>query len=327
MGNEIAIREEDRGYLPERAMRLVEWAHEADAAYKLAENLCKTAFAGAYKGDPFGAAAAILKGAEVGLTPVTSLGAFDLINGVPAPKAITLRALAQSHGHRVWIESSTDAKCVAKAIRKGENEVHESVWTIARATGLGISGKDNWKKQPQAMLMARATSEVCRLVAADVILGIGYSAEELSDDIASVVEIKRETKPKLIIARATASQNAQEVEEPEFDDEPDEKTDIPAVNKDDSADQSTESEDKEEGISSAQIKTIGAAMTRLGMTDRNVAIAYVGDVVQREITSRKDLTKDEASKVIRSLLADEDSADKKYQEELKAQAEAEGIEG
>lgn len=327
---EVAIREEDRGYLPERAMRLVEWAQEADAAYKLAENLCKTAFAGAYKGDPFGAAAAILKGAEVGLTPVTSLGAFDLINGVPAPKAITLRALAQSHGHRVWIESSTDAKCVAKAIRKGENEVHESVWTIARATGLGISGKDNWKKQPQAMLMARATSEVCRLVAADVILGIGYSAEELSDDIAAVVEIQREQKPKLTIARATASQNAQEVEEPKFDDEPDTKADAPAVNTDDSVDQPTEPEDNKEPISPAQIKTMGAAMTRLGMTDRAVAIAYVGDVVEHPITSRKDLTKDEASKVIRSLLADEealkDSADKKYQEELAAEAKANGDE-
>lgn len=327
MDNEIAVREE-RGYLPERAMRLVEWAQEADAAYKLAENLCKTAFAGAYKGDPFAAAAAILKGAEVGLTPVTSLGAFDLIQGVPAPKAITLRALAQSHGHRVWIESSTDAKCVAKAIRKGENEVHESVWTIARANGLGISGKDNWKKQPQAMLMARATSEVCRLVAADVILGIGYSAEELSDDIASVVEIKREPKAKLTIARATAVENAQDVEEPEFDDEPDKKVDTPAVETGDSIDPATESEDTKEDISPAQIKAMGAAMTRLGMTDRAVALAYVGDVVQREITSRKDLTKDEASKVIRSLLADEDalkdSADKKYQEELAAQAQEDG---
>jgi hypothetical protein len=31
---------------------------------------------------------------------------------------------------------------------------------------------------PQAMLAARATSEVCRLVAADAILGMPYSSEE-----------------------------------------------------------------------------------------------------------------------------------------------------
>ena len=196
-------------------MRLVEWAEEARAAYSLAENLCKTPFGKAYANDPFGATAAILKGAEVGLTPVTSLGAFDLIQGQPAAKAITLRALVQAHGHKVWIESSTDAKCVAKAQRKGESEVHESIWTIARATGMGLTGKDNWKKQPQAMLMARATSEVCRLVAADVILGIGYSSEELQDEIANVVEMKRESKPKISIARADKS--APEIEAPEFD--------------------------------------------------------------------------------------------------------------
>ena len=39
----------------------------------------------------------------------------------------------------------------------------------------------NWKKQPGAMLVARATSEACRLVAADAILGIGYSSEEIAD--------------------------------------------------------------------------------------------------------------------------------------------------
>ena len=307
-------------------MRLVEWALEADAAYKLAENLCKTPFGKAYAQDPFGAAAAILKGAEVGLTPVTSLGAFDLIQGQPAAKAITLRALVQSQGHEVWIETSTASECVAKAKRKGESQVHESKWTIKRATDLGLTNKDNWKKQPQAMLMARATSEVCRLVAADVILGIGYSSEELLDEVSSVVELKRDKKtssPAVAIARKSATENASEVEEPEFDDEEaDKKTDQP-----------TESEDNPEDIepiSAAQIKTIGAAMTRLGMTDRAVAIAYVGDVVEHPITSRKDLTKDEASKVIRSLLADEDalkdSADKKYQEELAAEAKANGDE-
>ncbi len=34
-----------------------------------------------------------------------------------------------------------------------------SVWTIERAQQMGLLGKDQWKKQPDAMLVARATSE------------------------------------------------------------------------------------------------------------------------------------------------------------------------
>ncbi|MGH3500581.1 MAG: hypothetical protein ACRDQA_06750, partial [Nocardioidaceae bacterium] len=81
------------------SMRLVEWAAEARAAHALAESLCQTPFAGQYQGNPIGGTAAILKGAEVGLTPVTALGALDLIQRTPAPNEITLRALVQSHGH------------------------------------------------------------------------------------------------------------------------------------------------------------------------------------------------------------------------------------
>ena len=173
---------EATGTLVTGPMRLVEWADEARAARALAESLCKTPFAGQFKGDPLAATAAILRGSELGLTPVTSLGAFDLIQGTPAPKAVTLRALVQSHGHSVWIESSTDVECVAKARRAGEDVIHTSRWTIDRARQMGLTGKDNWKKQPAAMLIARATSEVCRLVAADLLLGIGYSAEEVRDD-------------------------------------------------------------------------------------------------------------------------------------------------
>lgn len=179
---DIAVRAEQFGAIAPAPRRLVEWADEARAAHALAVSLCETPFAGQFKGNAAAGTAAILRGSELGLTPVTSLGAFDLIAGTPAPKAVTLRALVQSHGHSVWIESSTDTECVAKARRFGEDVLHESRWTIERAQKMGLTGKDNWKKQPAAMLIARATSEVCRLVAADLLLGIGYSSEEVRDD-------------------------------------------------------------------------------------------------------------------------------------------------
>ena len=47
-----------------------------------------------------------------------------------------------------------------------------------RAGQLGLTSKDQWKKQPQTMLVARATGELCRLVAADALSAVPYAAEE-----------------------------------------------------------------------------------------------------------------------------------------------------
>lgn len=163
-----------------REMSLTQWAHEARAAGALAQSLAQTPFAGSWKGDPAGATAAILKGSELGLTPVTSLAAFDNIQGTPAPKAITLRALAQGHGHDIEITEETETQATARYRRKG-GEWQETTFTLAEARQMNLLGRDNWKKQPRNMLVARVTSKAARLVASDVLLGIGYSSEELLD--------------------------------------------------------------------------------------------------------------------------------------------------
>lgn len=59
-----------------------------------------------------------------------------------------------------------------------------------------------------------------------------------------------------------------------------------------------------EGITSSQLKNIGRLMSAQELTDRAVALAYVAKVIGREIKTRNDLTKAEASKVIDALEAD-----------------------
>ena len=161
---------------------LERWAAAATAAHRMAEKLVVTSFVPeAYRGRPHEATAAILAGAEMGLSPMASLKAFDVINGVAAPRAITLRAIVQSRGHRMWEVEVTDERVVVQGQRKGESVIHESVWTLERARALKLTDKDNWRKQPRAMLLARATAECARMTAADAILGIAYSAEEIAD--------------------------------------------------------------------------------------------------------------------------------------------------
>lgn len=273
--------------------RLADWAHSAQAAHQIAQTLVQTSFCPqSFRGKPGEATAAILAGLEVGLQPMAALRSFDVIQGQAAARAITLRAIVQSHGHEMVLVESTSTRCRMKGRRRGTDEWQGVTWTLDRARDLALLGKDNWKKQPGAMLVARATSELARLIASDAILGIGYSAEEIADggtpEQAATAETvaTSETGTRRMSRRPAAAPEPVQQEEPEPAPEP-------AVE--------TEGPDDPDGITSSQMKKLGALMRELGITERANALAYVGDVIGREVESRSDLTKAEASAVIDSL--------------------------
>ena len=133
------------------------------------------------------AAAAIMTGAELGLKPGAALRSIAVINNTPALSALVLRAILQNHGHDIWVlPDSNSARAIVRARRAGSDDVQQSTWTIDRAKLAGLypgPERGQWRKNPGAMLVARATAEVARYVAADAILGIPYIVEELIDEI------------------------------------------------------------------------------------------------------------------------------------------------
>jgi hypothetical protein len=167
------------------------WAAEARAASQIASSLARTTFVPmSMRGqhtDPDTAheitvgnvTAAILSGQELGLQPMASLRSMDIIQGVPALRAHAMRGLVQSHGHDVEVVSATPQKVVMRGKRKGKSRWQTVEWDLDRARLLGLTGKNEWKKQPQTMLTARATGEICRLIASDVLFAMPYAAEEL----------------------------------------------------------------------------------------------------------------------------------------------------
>ena len=197
------------------------WADDLKAAYGVAVRLVETSFVpDSYKGKPEEAAAAIMTGQEIGLSPLAALRSIDIINGVPGMRAVALRALVQSHGHEIWVDESTTERAIVKGRRKGSDRVETSSWTMDRARGLNLVGKDNWKKQPIAMLVARATSECARLIDADGILGIPYTTEELQDlgAVEAVPDAPVKAPAKRSVRRAALPVKG-EVEEPPLPDE------------------------------------------------------------------------------------------------------------
>jgi hypothetical protein len=160
------------------------WARQATGAAVYAERVCATQMVpAAYRGKPAEATAAILAGAELGFSPMASLRAFDNIQGTPAPKAMTLRAVVQAAGHEVEIVESSNDRAVVRGRRHGRGDWQTSVWDVARAELLPqYKTNPNYKVHRAAMLTARATAEVCRWIGADAIMGMPYAAEEIADE-------------------------------------------------------------------------------------------------------------------------------------------------
>lgn len=245
--------------------------------------------------------ATILTGDELGLQPMAALRSIDVIQGTPAMRAIALRAIVLAAGHDMWVEDATETRAIVKGKRKGSDQVQQSVWTLDRAQKLGLAGKENWRKQPGAMLVARATSECARLVAADAILGVPYSVEELADgdeDAGQPVATqpaaaaprtarRRTTTAPQAIARPPVEQQDEPVDvEPDFDEvEPVATPETAAV----------------DPINPAQVKKVQVLYRELDVDDRDERLADVGAFVGRDVLSTSDLTKDEASRLIDDL--------------------------
>lgn len=159
---------------------LMQHAKAMSAAYELASSLCKTDMVPAiYKGKAENGTAAILYGAELGLTPIQSLQQIFTVHNTPSVYARTMVALVMARGHEVWEIESTPQSVTVCGRRRGSDVVTQSTWTYERARTAGYTSNKKYDTDPQAMLYAKAASEVCRKMAPDVLLGIAYSKEEL----------------------------------------------------------------------------------------------------------------------------------------------------
>lgn len=270
---------------------LSEWVEQAREVASVADMLCRTSFVPkAFQGKPAECAAAILAGQEMGMSPMASLRAIDVIEGKPGLTALGLRAQVQSRGHEIWTQESTATRAIVCGRRRGSDKVEKSVWTTERAATFGLLGKKNWKEQPTSMLLARATAECARLVAADALLGMPYSTEELGDgvdqptgpeDTTAAPTARKTARRKASPAPAPAAQ-----EEPAFDDEPG---------------PPPEPEPPLDSMTGEQSKKLHAALRDAGYGQRADGLAYISQRVGREVTTTKELSKQEASRLIDGL--------------------------
>lgn len=183
------------------------WIDVARPVIALAERIADTEFVPkGLRGSAPATAAAMLYGREIGLPPMTALNMTHVIEGKPGIEAEGMRALVYAAGHELEFVESTGAICTMRGRRAGQERWTSVTWSTDMARAAGLLGKSNWKGYPRAMLVARATTDLCRMIFPDVIHGF-RTVEELQDmtpEVRSETSEQPQTGRKVSRARKTA---------------------------------------------------------------------------------------------------------------------------
>ena len=120
----------------------------------------------------------------------------------PTMTAQFMAGLVRNAGHTLreqWDAETSTATAVI--IRKDDPQFeHVAVWDEEKARVAGLwESTPTWVQYPKAMLMARATSEVCRQAVSEVLMGFSYVPEEFqSQESASrVLDMREQVKHDL----------------------------------------------------------------------------------------------------------------------------------
>lgn len=222
-GNEVAVNGNDEGTLevfpPARTPNMAALGtlgEHVDAMRKavyFAEGMCYTQMVPQrFQGKPKDAAAAVLFGAEVGLSPIAALRSVIVIHGQPGFEARTMKAILKAHGYKFRTIEKTNERAEMWCWEPDSPKVYDddgnrinpdetAAWTIADAVQAGfvptllpggkyelnsngkLKGNMKYLETPRVMLEAKVTAEVCRAIAPHILLGLPYSAEEIETEI------------------------------------------------------------------------------------------------------------------------------------------------
>lgn len=170
----IAIRRDD--LLPD--------AETWKTTVQMAESFFKSGLLPRSIKTPQAAALIIQAGRERNLPPTFALAHIHVIEGTPTTDAQVIGALIyREHGDNALIPVESTAQVATyRYKRRGWPQAQEFSYSIEDAKRAGLLGKDNWQKNPGAMLRARCVSAIGRLAFQDVVGGL-YTGEEIAPDL------------------------------------------------------------------------------------------------------------------------------------------------
>ena len=241
----------------------------------------------AYRGKPANVLIAVGLGSSMGLSPAESLYRISVIKGKPTAGAELIAANVRKAGHKLRVTTG-DGTVTATILRSDDPDFPFTVTRdMAWAQRMGLAQNDNYKKQPETMLQWRAISAVARLACPEALYGVTYTPEEV------------ETAPDAAPARRSAAQafTAERVE------------DAPAAADDNTEDAEVVTVEPEPLTDRTRRKMFALLAKVDPNADDDTQRKGMSLVLGREVTSRADLSEDDAHAVIAALQAELDRRD------------------
>jgi hypothetical protein len=148
---------------------------KANAIAKAGDLLPRT-----YRANPGAVLLAMDWADRVGLSVMDAIHGVAWVQGRPVIDATLLRALAIKAGYRVLVTEASRTSATAKVVLTTTGETLGSVtYSMEDAKTAGLAGKENWRKNPEDMLVARATSRAVRRYCSDALVGGGLTEDEV----------------------------------------------------------------------------------------------------------------------------------------------------
>lgn len=179
-------------------------------AYRLAKMLSESGLVpSALKNKPSDVLVVLMSGRELGMPPMQSLRTLHVIEGRIQMAAEMMVARCKVHRDICqWFRlvESTEKQATYETLRVGDPDSTTYTYSIDDAAKAGLLQKDNWKKQTRAMLRARASSGLCRIVYPDLVSGIVIpdEADEIRASAAAMARMQASAVEDAIDARVNA---------------------------------------------------------------------------------------------------------------------------
>jgi hypothetical protein len=152
----------------------------------------------------------IMTGHELGLAPMAAIRAIHIVEGRPYLSADAMQAIVIRSGKAKYFRcvETTAQRATYETFRVGEPEPMRYSFSLDDAAQAKLlnrgktPGFDNWSKHPKAMLRARASSILARMVYPDVLMGV-YTNEEDEEirggTVAASSRFEAPTQPEAVV--------------------------------------------------------------------------------------------------------------------------------
>lgn len=169
----------------------------------LCEALVPTGFLPKAITTPGMAAAIILAGQELGMTPMLALRSITMVQGKVVVAADAQLALFKARGGRASFKELTDNAAILKLTHPNGDE-HTEAFTMLDAKRAGLTNNPTWSKYPRAMLRSRVITAGLKSIGFEPTAG-SYDPEEAQAFTVETVENPTPAQDQSAVGSAPAT--------------------------------------------------------------------------------------------------------------------------